>query len=365
MSIKNLIKSMGIDESVTIATKPKKYNKVKQNMIPVEDGIFQMDLIELPETREKFKYLATVTDLANDDFDCEPLRTKESVEVRNAFNKILKRKYLNKPYILTTDSGAEFMGEFDKYLDSKAIYHRTTMTNRHIQTANVEALNKQLVRILYGYMNKMERQTKRRYNEWTDVIPHVREELNKIRHKTISEEDTKLQPIQYDLDKKLPKPKYEVGDVVHYQLQYPRDALGKKLGGKFRIGDEKWSREVKPIQNIFLKQDQPYFRYQLKSMPEVTFYEEELKPSDQTEETYIVKGLLDKKKVKKLTYYLVWYQGYKKSDATWEPETALIEDGMEYLIDDYNERQNNTLEEVREQLNPYLRERSGIKRGKR
>ncbi|RYH27825.1 hypothetical protein EON65_13075 [archaeon] len=99
------MQNLGIDKSNSKATKPKKYNKVKNNMVRKEDGVFQMDLIELPETKQKYKYLCTVCDLATDEFDCEALKTKTPKEVTKAFEKILDRPYLDKPYILTTDSG--------------------------------------------------------------------------------------------------------------------------------------------------------------------------------------------------------------------------------------------------------------------
>ena len=40
--------------------------------------------------------------------------------------------------------------------------------------------------------------------------------------------------------------------------------------------------------------------------------------------------------MKKQKYYLIWWSGYLKKDATWEPEKQLIEDGLKKEIDDYN-----------------------------
>jgi hypothetical protein len=47
---------------------------------------------------------------------------------------------------------------------------------------------------------------------------------------------------------------------------------------------------------------------------------------------------LDKKTVKGQLYYLVKWKGVKVKDATWEPKTQLIEDGLIEYINAYEQK---------------------------
>jgi hypothetical protein len=41
---------------------------------------------------------------------------------------------------------------------------------------------------------------------------------------------------------------------------------------------------------------------------------------------------LDKRKSKNKIEYLIWWKGYKKSEATWQTRQSLVEDGlMDYI----------------------------------
>jgi hypothetical protein len=53
-------------------------------------------------------------------------------------------------------------------------------------------------------------------------------------------------------------------------------------------------------------------------------------------EHWRVKYLLDKRKFRRRFQYLVHWDGFSMSEATWEYESALKEDGLSDLIDDYN-----------------------------
>ena len=47
---------------------------------------------------------------------------------------------------------------------------------------------------------------------------------------------------------------------------------------------------------------------------------------------FIINTIIDKRKVKNKVEYLVTWKGFDVSDATWEPRTQLIEDGMIDMI---------------------------------
>jgi hypothetical protein len=57
-----------------------------------------LDLIELPETKQKFKYLVVIVDLATSEIDIEPIKNKTPLNVKKSIETIFKRKYLKLPY---------------------------------------------------------------------------------------------------------------------------------------------------------------------------------------------------------------------------------------------------------------------------
>ena len=159
--MKALLQKYKIDESFTkVRKEPKIYNHIKNNIPLLEDYNFMADLLLLPETKKKDKYLLVVVDLASDEFDIEPMKNKSSDDTLQAFKKILKRKYLKIPEgSIRTDNGSEFKGDFDKWLVDNQVFHKYGLPNRHKQLANVESLNKQLGRVFNGYMNFKEEET--------------------------------------------------------------------------------------------------------------------------------------------------------------------------------------------------------------
>jgi len=84
--------------------------------------------------------------------------------------------------------------------------------------------------------------------------------------------------------------------------------------------------------------DKPFHRYILENIKNVSFQDSDLKPSrnNETETEYKVKAIIGKKKSKGKIYYLIWWKGYKKNEATYELEEDLIHDGLENLINNYN-----------------------------
>ena len=137
-----IIKKLGVDETYSKPTKkPKKFTSVKQNIPMIEDYNFMADLLFLPKTKEGYRYLLVVVDLASNDFDIAPLRTKEPSEVLKAMKEMFTRKFIKEPYAsISTDAGNEFKGIFRKWMYDKSIFHKTTMPDRHTQMANVESL---------------------------------------------------------------------------------------------------------------------------------------------------------------------------------------------------------------------------------
>ncbi|RYY42358.1 MAG: hypothetical protein EOO06_21285 [Chitinophagaceae bacterium] len=157
-------------------------------------------------------------------------------------------------------------------------------------------------------MNDKEVKTGKRYNEWTDIIDTVREQLNKIRRIDPPKETKDESPL---FNEEISK--YHIGQAMHYKLMKAKDALGHNQNtNQFREGDMRFSKETRTIQNIFVMRDLPRYRYQLKGMPQVSWYEEELMPAKTQQETYIVKAIVGKKRMNNQIYYKVWWEKAKK-----------------------------------------------------
>lgn len=339
-TIKDILNAVGASEKFTrVVQKPKNFNKVKSN-IPMHPNYNQMaDIIVLPETKEKYRYLLVVTDLASNAFDIEPLKSRNSAEVLKALQTIYTRKYLKLPYAsLSTDGDTAFKSVFHKWLFDKNIYHKISAPYRHQQQGNVESLNKLISRLLIGYMNGKESETGRVFREWTDILPTVREELNHYRKINLNNVTYPNPDVYFHAPY---GPKYKIGDIVHFKLDYPEDALGNRQNtAQFRVGDARYSTVPKKIVKIFLMNDKPYYRYQLEGNDNVSFQEAELLPASKKEKEskYKVKKIIGKRTINGKVNYLVWWEGYKKDESTYEPKAQLIEDGLQDLIDEYEDK---------------------------
>lgn len=330
IEFKDVIKTLKIDEFFTKVEKKQIYNEFLLNVVPEEDFNFMADLIELPTTDDKFKWLLVVVDLATNEFDVEPMKNKTALTTTNALKTIMKREYLNYPEIsLKTDGGTEFKSSFNEHLEDKVIFHKTAKPYRHQQMGPVEGLNKTIVRILMNYTNNMSLEIKDDYNNWTDIVPDMRKELNKYRRRDLD----KLKEYQsnhwHDVNE-IGDPEFNIGDIVHFKLDKPTDILGKTINdARFRVGDRRFSIESREIVKILPFQDKPYHRYKLKDMSNVSYSANELKLSKEKNNLYLVKKIIGKKTYKKVKYHHVHWKGKLKKDATWEKADNLIKDGLE------------------------------------
>ena len=325
-----LMEKLNIDETYTKAAPKYKFDKVKQNTFPKQDYNFMMDTMVLPTTKLGYKHLLTVVDLWSDEVDFEPLMGLTAKEALEGFQKIIKRPHLNLPKgSIRSDNGGEFKAEFDKFLKDKKILHRFSLEYRHKQNANVENLNGMLGRILMTYLTNKEIKIDKPYNEWTDILPIVRTELNKMR-KLPDGDPFNLDPIPFN---KM-EPKYNIGDIVLHKYEKPHNARGYQEHGKFRKGDLRFNIKV-PAKVLKVLNYPNNNRYILSGLPNVSYAEAELMKSNNTEELFEVKQLIDKKKVGRIVYYKVWFLKELKKDAVWLKETQLRQDGLSDYIEFY------------------------------
>ena len=330
-----LIKDLGINEKFTKVRIPqqKEFNQVKHN-IPLEENINLMaDLLFLPTTKDGYKYLFVIVDLATNKFDAIPIKNKEAKTTKEALVKVFETSdYIDGAKAIRTDEGTEFKGVFSKYLYDNDILHKIALAERHTQLANVESLNKQLGRLLNGYMNTKEKQTGKTFREWDEILPKVIKDLNEIR-----EFKNKMSHPFFNPDK---KPKFKIGDIVHEKLDHPENALGKKQPtSNFREGDFRYSTVPKQINKVIYMLDSPFYRYILSGCSQASFSENQLIRSQNKVPKYKVKAIIGDKWVGNKRQYLIWWQGYKKNESSWEPKENLLKDGLKDEIDEYENKE--------------------------
>lgn len=372
-SLKSLKDKLEINERFTRPSRNKtEFNKVKDIVAPIPDYNLQADLLHLPlDKKTGSKYLLVITDLANNDFDIEPLKTTSSDESLEALQKIFKRNYVKQPKAsLSTDGGSEFQDVFHKYLAKNNIYHKISKAGRHTQQANVENLNKTLARLINGYMNAKEEKHGKKYNNWVEAIPLIREDLNKYRHINLPKDINKIPRKQFNdvgdiikiTDKdiirkheqynkengikeklvfhKQIQAKFKPGDLVHVKLDKPENSFGIQQNTEnFRAGDYRFSKSSQPIESVLYMNTPPYFRYLVKTYDGVSYSENQLLKSKDKVEKYRIESIQGTKIINGIKHYKIrWAKPLTAKDDSYESETNLIADGQQNFINLYNDR---------------------------
>lgn len=335
-----------IDQLYIKPKQDKGLNKPKFQQIKQGDTL-QVDLLFMPLDRG-YKYILTVVDIGTPRVtDAEPLKTKDSNEVKNAFIKILQRKIIKTPKQITMDSGTEF-SESQRYFENQDIFVKRAKPGRHRQLGMVERRNQMIAKDLFKRMTEQEILTGQTSNQWIDDLPKL---IKKINNK--------------DAKKKYKKPEDEYqcegdacfllnkGDKVRVALDYPIDVVtGKKLHGPFRATDIRWTKEPRTIMEVLINVNNPpmyllddpkqpdgidtsaaYTKTQLLPVKdnEQLPTKESIRPiiDDDGVEKYVVEKILKKKKIKGKTMYEVKWVGY--DETTFETEKNLKEDVPEMI----------------------------------
>ena len=66
--------------------------------------------------------------------------------------------------------------------------------------------------------------------------------------------------------------KYKIGDMVHYKLDKPENALGHSQNtDKFREGDLRFSTVPKQIVKVIVMNDEPRYRYMISGITNASY----------------------------------------------------------------------------------------------
>lgn len=330
--MKSILKELGLLEN-------KKENNVLNNLtkIPRKEpksvqphtmaskmfSVEQLDTLYLPNDNG-YKYALVIVDIATRKCDGEPMKTRDAKTTVKTLEKIFKRGIIKRPKYLEVDDGQEFKGEFEKHF-KKVLELIRKMTGRHRQQSVVEAKNHILGTVLNKRMLAEEINNDETSRNWVDIFPEVIKLVNK--HFSHNAEIT-------DPDKPIRTNKFsedilENGTPVRIQLDNPIDYTDeKRLHGKFRAGDIRWSKDIGKITRFYLRPDQPvmyevdnnnkvaYTKYQLQVISP-----NEIKPSTKGQRDFYAQKITNKKKEKGKVYYEVLWEDKTK---TFEPRTTLI-----------------------------------------
>ncbi|GET64766.1 DDE-type integrase/transposase/recombinase [Rhizophagus irregularis DAOM 181602=DAOM 197198] len=277
----------------------------------------QADLAEMPVDPKGFHYFLVVVEVAGKQVDAEPLKDKTANRVLNGFVKIYRRNRIKPPtHRLETDSGSEFTNDQQSYAE------------RAIQAIQEPLLKRMVAQELKTGLTSV---------EWSEDFRDV---VNKI--------DEIWQRNPPDIPTGSPKvsKKTELlseGTHVRVKLDEPISVLGNKLHGKFRTGDIRWNPNIRVIKKMILSPEQPptylldgphgrlgvfrcaYTRKELQIVPE-----NEHPPPDSVirgqPKRFVPERILRHRIRKGQDQYLVKWERYPDTEATWEPADRLEED---------------------------------------
>ena len=142
--------------------------------------IHQADLLFLPHDRvgrKTYKYALVVVDVASRYKDAEPLTSKESREISEAFTKIYSRR-LKYPKTLMVDPGKEFMGGVSKLMNYHNVKIQRSEAGNHRAQAFVERANRVLGEKLFSHQYAQEMISDDRSRVWVKRLPDILKTLN-------------------------------------------------------------------------------------------------------------------------------------------------------------------------------------------
>ena len=183
------------------------------------------------------------------------------------------------------------------------------------------------------YLSNKELETKKAYNEWTDLLPQIRKVLNKYRKKPDGD------PFALTHILKTNKiPKYKIGDIVIPKLEVPKDALGnKETTENFRNGDVRFDLNYK-LKIVRVLNYPNNNRYILNTLPNVSYAEEELMSANINDEYHQVKNVIDVDVEDGKIFYKIHWEGHLKQHSTWVSKTSLIKDRLKKTLLEFDKK---------------------------
>lgn len=179
---RKLIKDYLSEQTAYTLHKPaRRHFKRNRTYVHGIDHQWQADLADmqgLQSDNDHYRYILTVIDVFSKHAWAEAVTSKNSKEVTNAFQTILKRSKPRKPERLQTDKGKEFFNkDFQSLLKANNIHHFASESDQ--KAAVVERFNRTLKSRIWTFLSA--KQTSR----WIDALPKIVISYNNSYHRSI------------------------------------------------------------------------------------------------------------------------------------------------------------------------------------
>ena len=289
------------------------------------DSTFQADLTDLVQftnVNDGHRYILFCIDVFSRYAWARPIKTKSGKEMVAAFQSIFDDDNRICRY-LHTDKGREFYNkEFQNFLADYDIKLYST-ENQETKASIVERLQKTIKSTMFRYF------TYTGTYRWIDILPDIMTSYNNSHHSSLNMRPTDVN--------------YHNQEALWHQLYNDRfmRAESAKARFKFKEGDtvriSKYSTVFKkgylPLwsDEIFVVADRHHtippvysLRDQAGDNLKGTWYEKELQKV-KTDNIYRIEAILDKRKVRGKTQYLVKWSGYPDSFNSYVDEKDILD----------------------------------------
>ncbi len=297
--------------------KPSLYRRIYTKGI---NYLYQCDLVDLSSLQgdnDGYKWIITIIDTFSKlawAFKMKNKTAKSIVEVMTPFFRS------NKPQKIQFDQGSEFYNKsFLQLLKKHKIKHYSVYSEQ--KGAIIERFNRTLKTRMFRYF------TSRGSHRWVDILQNLIDGYNRSKHSSTLFSPINVSPANESLVRRnlFPKVKklkkhtkavFKVGDSVRIT----------RKKGTFEKGYEmSWSWEVFNVREV--KQSYPvtyglsdYKGEEIKG----SFYKSELQLVDKTQDLWPIEAIIDTRKIRGQTQYLVKFLGYTDAANSWIPHQDLF-----------------------------------------
>ena len=284
--------------------------------------LWQADLVDLSNIsryNDSHRYLLTCIDVFTKKAWVEPLLTKSSRHVTDAFERILQADAAG-CRMLQTDKGTEFLNTTFQQMLQRHNIHFYTSENDDIKASVVERFNRTLKTKMFRYF------TFKNTRRYVDVLQQLVDSYNATHHRSIG-----MSPDEVNVDNE---------QLVRARLYPPKSS--KTLRWRYAVGDTvrivasrhtpfakgytaKWTRELFKIVSRLPTVPVTYALVDLAGEPiKGKFYESEIQKVTPNERFTVDKILKTRRGADgKVTYFVSWL-GYPSKFNSWVDELTSI-----------------------------------------
>ena len=282
---------------------------------------WQADLVDVARLKtynDGTTFLLTVIDVFSKKAWCIPLKNKSGASLVRAFRQLLTGA--DRPIVLQTDKGKEFLNHGFKRFLKKENIHQFTTHNDKTKASIVERFNRTLKTRMWRHF------TKRQSLRYRDVLQDLVHSYNNSYHRSIGTAPLKVNEANQE----------DVWQPLYGNAGDGDTKINVKVGDRVRISKVKkrfdkgylpnWSVEVFAIKSVH-NSEPPVYRLvdDQKNAIESTFYEPELQKVFISDDTvYRIEEILQRRKRAGKEQVLVKWWGYPESFNSWIDRRALM-----------------------------------------